>query len=177
MLLAAPAALLLMVMVGYLERLRMGGMIAWAPVAFAAPMAAGLVYHIYVWMAGAGAVPPGWYFHILAAPLGFAVALGWRWPRALGALAALTGVYTLSAWSFQLSMFSGCAAKLGSDKHYDLKGATCFLDPHVLGVLAYPLIGMVTFTAGVVLALTAAVLAWRAFVQGPGAAAMELSVL
>ena len=176
-LLAAPAALLALAVAGYLGRLRSGRLIAWAPLVFAAPMAAGLIYHIYVWMAGTGAVTPGWYFHILAAPLGLAVALGWRWPRAQSALAALTGAYTLAAWSFQLAMFSGCAAKLGADKHYDLKGASCFIDPHALAMIAYPALGAAALAAGVALGLLAASLAWRAFRPAARSEPAQLSAL
>jgi hypothetical protein len=60
-------------------------------------------------------------------------------------------------------MFSGCAAKLGADKHYDLAGAGCFVDPHALAALGHPLLGSVSLILGAVLALSAAICAWRAF--------------
>ena len=131
--------------------------------ALAAPLLAGLVYHILVWAMGVGAATPGWYLHILAAPLGLAVARGWTRPRTLGLLTLLTGVYSAATWAFQLSMFSGCAAKLGANKHYDLAGAGCFIDRHALAAVGHPLLGMVCLVLGAVLALSAALWAWRAF--------------
>jgi hypothetical protein len=114
-------------------------------------------------MAGASAVTPGWYFHILAAPLGLAVAIGWRRPRVLAALAAVTAAFTALAWAMQLSMFSGCAAKLGSDKHYNFGGARCFIDPHAFAALGHPALGTTALTLGVLSGLAAAGLALRAF--------------
>ena len=164
--LIGPALLLLVSGADYVRRLLRGAeLLAWAPIALAVPMAAGLVYHVFVWMAGTSAVTPGWYFHILAAPLGLAVAIGWRRPRILGLLTAATVTYTLAAWAFQLSMFSGCAAKLGSNEHYTLEGAGCFIDLHVLAHLGHPGLGAASLTLGVVLALAAAGLALRAFRQ------------
>ena len=162
-LLLVPLLLVAVALAGYAGRLRKGGLVVWAPLAFGLPMAAGLVYHVFVWMAGTSAVTPGWYFHILAAPLGFAVALGWRWPRMLGALAAATGLYTALAWAFQLSMFSGCAAKLGEDKHYALQGASCFVDLHALAGLAHPGLGLAALALGAASAVAAGLLAWRAW--------------
>ena len=161
-LLLIPAALLGWTAIGYLRRLRQADLVGWTPLAFAVPMAVGLVYHIYAWMAGVSAVTPGWYFHILAAPLGFAVALGWRGPRVLAALVTLTGAYTMLAWAWQLSLFSGCAAKLGLDKHYTLSGANCFIDLHALSAVARPGLGVPTAGLGALLAITAGVVAWRA---------------
>ena len=162
--LVGPALLLLITGVDYVRALvRRGGLLAWTPMALAAPMAAGLVYHVFVWMAGTSAVTPGWYFHILAAPLGLAVAIGWRRPRLLAGLTALTGLYTLAAWACQLSMFSGCAAKIGDNKHYNLQDAGCFIDPQVLARLGHPALGAVSLACGVALALTAAGLACRTF--------------
>ncbi len=160
------AALLGLTLLDYLRTLRRPTLIALTPLALGAPMAAGLVYHVFVWMAGASAATPGWYFHILAAPLGLAVAIGWRRPRLLGLLTAATGAYTLVAWSFQLSMFSGCAAKLGADKHYTLIGSACFIQPRALVALGRPLLGVLSLALGIGLALAAATLAWRAFRPG-----------
>ena len=162
--LAGPALLLLVSGADYVRTLARGaGLLAWAPVALAGPMAAGLVYHVLVWMAGTSAVTPGWYFHILAAPLGLAVAIGWSRPRTLGALTAATAAYAAAAWAFQLSMFSGGAAKLGGDKHYSLAGAGCFVDGRALARLGHPGLGATSLAVGVALALAAAVLALRAF--------------
>ena len=149
-------------------------MIGWAPGFFVAPMLAGLIYHVFVWMAGAGAVTPGWYLHILAAPLGFAVALGWRHIRVMSGLLALTVLYTLAAWGFQLSMFSGEAAKLGDDKHYSLTGADRFIDFHALSALGHPIFGAACLVTGVIAALAAAGLALKAW---RGAERPEMSEL
>lgn len=162
-LLAPPVLLLGLTLWGYALSLTRKDLIGWSPVALAAPFLAGLVYHVFVWMAGVGAATPGWYLHILAAPLGLAVARGWTRPRALGLLALLTGLYEAATWAFQLSMFSGCAAKLGADKHYSLAGAGCFIDGHALSVVGHPVAGAVCLVIGLGLALTAASRAWRAF--------------
>jgi hypothetical protein len=163
--LAAPALLLLVGVGDYLRVLaqRRAELLAWAPLALAVPMLLGLVYHVFVWMAGTSAETPGWYLHILAAPLGLAVALGWRRPRILTVLTGLTALYTALAWAWQLSLFSGCAAKMGADKHYSLMGAGCFIDGHVLRQLAHPALGAVALATGAGCALAAAALAWRAF--------------
>jgi hypothetical protein len=162
-LLLPPLALLAVVLFDYLRRLPREDLVAWAPVAIAAPMLAGLVYHVFVWMAGSGATTPGWYIHILAAPVGYAVALGWVRPRLLTALTALTAAYTCAAWAFQLSMFSGCAAKLGADKHYSLAGAGCFVDLHALAGVSHAGLGLFALAAGVLAALGAANTALVAF--------------
>jgi len=167
-LMAAPLALLALLAAGYGWSLRGRGpgrapLLAWAPLILAAPMAAGLVYHVFVWMAGTSAFTPGWYFHILAAPLGYAAARGWRHPRILAGLAGLTGLYAALAWAFQLSMFSGCAAKLGSDPHYSLSGAGCFIDPHALAMLGHPALGALALTLGAACAVAAAGVAVRAY--------------
>jgi hypothetical protein len=156
-------ALLAVVAFDYLRSLPRGDLIAWTPVAMTAPVLAGLVYHVFVWMAGTGATTPGWYIHILAAPVGFAVALGWTRPRLLTALTAMTALYTAAAWAFQLSMFSGCAAKLGADKHYSLAGAGCFLDLHALAGVSHAGIGLFALLAGGLTALGAAATALTAF--------------
>jgi hypothetical protein len=162
-LLIAPVLLLTLTLWGYVRRLSRADLIGWAPLALTLPFLAGLVYHVLVGLTGIGAATPGWYLHILAAPLGLAVARGWKQPRLLALLAALTAVYTAAGWAFQLSMFSGCAAKLGDNKHYDLTGAGCFIDQHALFALGHPLLGFVCLTAGVILAIVAASRAWSAF--------------
>jgi hypothetical protein len=161
-LLVFPVAILALTGLDYLRTLDRRVQ-SWAPIAFAAPLLAGLIYHVLVWTAGVGAETPGWYLHILAAPLGFAVALGWHKPLALGLLTVATGLYAAAAWAFQLSMFSGCAAKLGADKHYDLAGARCFVDLHALGALGHPMLGFAALAVGVLLALAAGIMALRAY--------------
>jgi hypothetical protein len=162
-LLAAPVLLLGLTLWGYVRTLTRADLIGWAPLALAAPLLVGLIYHVFVWMAGAAAATPGWYLHILAAPLGLAAARGWTRPRALWLLTLLTGLYTAVAWAFQLSLFSGCAAKLGADKHYNLTGAGCFIDGRALSALGHPLTGAACLIVGAVLALAAAARAWGAF--------------
>jgi len=167
-LMAPPLALLALVAVGYGLSLRGRGserapLLAWTPLILAAPMAAGLVYHVFVWMAGTSAFTPGWYFHILAAPLGYGVARGWRRPRLLAALTGLTALSTAVAWAAQLSMFSGCAAKLGRDPHYSLAGAACLIDPLALVRLGHPLLGTVALALGAACAAAAAGVAARAY--------------
>jgi hypothetical protein len=162
-LLIPPILLLGLTLCSYVRGLTRTDLTGWAPLALALPFLAGLIYHVLVWAAGVGAATPGWYLHILAAPLGLVIARGWTRPSILGALAALTGLYSVFTWAFQLSMFSGCAAKLGAGKHYSLTGAGCFIDPHALSALGHPLLGLTCLTAGVGLAVVAAAWAWRAF--------------
>ena len=154
-LLLPPILLLGLTLCGYLRGLTRGDLVGWTPLALALPLLAGLIYHLLVWAAGVGAATPGWYLHILAAPLGLAVARGWTRPRLLGVLTLLTVVYSAAAWAFQLSLFSGCAAKLGVDKHYNLAGAGCFIDPRALSALGHPLLGLVCLAAGGILAVGA----------------------
>ena len=54
--------------------------IDWAPAFLAAPLVLSLLYHVlaFVALTGRGASTPGYYLHVLAAPLGLAFALGWR---------------------------------------------------------------------------------------------------
>jgi hypothetical protein len=157
--------------VSYFRGLTTKDLVAWAPVAFTLPVLAGLVYHVFVWMAGSSAATPGWYLHILAAPLGFAIALGWTRPRLFAGLTALSVLYTFAAWAFQLSMFSGCAAKIGADKHYSLQGSACFVDVGALGAIAHPWAGLIALVLGAVLALAAGAMALQAYkprsVEGP----------
>jgi hypothetical protein len=158
-LLAAPVALLAVLLVDDLRGIRLRRPADWAPLALLLPMLAGLVYHVFVWMAGAAAETPGWYLHILAAPLGFALARGWRRPRLLAVLLALTAISTAVAWSLQLSLFSGCAAKLGSSVAFGFAGADCFVSMKGLAALGSPALGLASLAAGVALAMAAAVLA------------------
>jgi hypothetical protein len=99
-------------------------------------------------------VTPGWYLHVLAVPLGFTVAVGWRWPALMRWLAAASVLVGACGWVLQLSLFSGCAIKT-ADKHYDLSAAGCLVDWHQLGVLAMPSTGLVAIVAGAAAALAA----------------------
>ncbi len=145
----------------YAQRLRASGLkgetlATWAPVALAAPFLAGLGYHALVASAGVGAETPGWYLHILAAPLGYAIALSWRRPLLMGLLTAYGAVFALVLWAEQLALFSGCATK-GPDKHYDFDQG-CLIAPRVLQALGHPGLGAVCLVLGVALGLTAAAL-------------------
>jgi hypothetical protein len=160
--LLVPLTTLVAVCIGYgraMPRLSPGlrrdDIVAWAPVALAAPLAAGLLYHVYAWVAGAAAVTPGWYFHILAAPLGFAVALGWTRPRLLAATTGATVLVTSASWACQVSMYGGCAAKLGADKHYSMSGATCAVNINALAGVGNPLVGAMCLVAGLTSACAA----------------------
>ncbi len=163
-LMIAPLALLAVAGAGYALSLRRARIVDLAPLALGLPMLAGLVYHVFVWMAGTAAETPGWYLHILAAPLGLALARGWRWPRLLGALGALTAISTAGLWLLQASMFSGCAAKLGADPRYGFAGAGCLLSWPELAAAGHPLIAVLALAVGGGTAVAAgglAVTAWR----------------
>jgi hypothetical protein len=124
-----PVALLLLVSVFFLVRLRKSGSndALWLPILLGGCFAAGLLAHVALRIAltGTGVGTPGWYAHILAGPLGFAFATGIEqafarsWARRL--IAALS-VYTIAYFAvvswLQLALYTGCSAKLGYDKHY-----------------------------------------------------------
>jgi hypothetical protein len=131
-----------------------------APGFLAAPMIAGLVFHLLVRTAAGegGAGTPGWYLHILAPAMGVAVAWGYRGSALAIGLTLYTLAFTVGAWLLQLSMFSGCAAKLGADKSYSFEGATCLIDPVQLGALGYPGLGLASVVIGLALAGAAV---WR----------------
>ncbi len=157
-----PLAFLAITLFHSMRRLKRDEVLGWAPVIFAGPLLAGLIYHVFVWMAGSGATTPGWYFHILAAPLGFAVARGWAQRRVLALLTGAAVVFTAIAWTLQLSMFSGCAGKIGDNPGYTLAGAHCFLDYRAIAVLSHPWLGFSSLAIGAALAGVAAYLAIRA---------------
>jgi len=116
----------------------------------ASPMVLGLVFHLLTRTAAGegGGGTPGWYLHILAPVVGIAVAWGWRRSALAITLSAFTLVFTLTAWTLQLSMFSGCAAKLGENKHYSFEGATCFIQASQLQALGFPLLGLCALVSG-----------------------------
>jgi hypothetical protein len=128
-------------LVNWLIGLRKLPTLAWAPLFLIAPMMAGLGYHIvaFVALTGRGASTPGYYLHILAAPLAFAVALGWRRGLLLPALWVYTALFTVAAWTLEVSMFGGCAAKLADDPHFSFRGADCVMDLHQLQLLGHPI--------------------------------------
>ena len=127
-----------------------------APAFIALPMIAGLIFHTLVRMASdMPGGTPGWYLHILAPAAGLAVAIGFRGSAVIRWLAAYSVVFTVAVWSLQLSMFSGCAAKLGTGSIYTFEGADCFIDPVQLAALGYPMLGVFCAAAGAVCALWA----------------------
>ena len=140
----------------YARGLKGAGLAAWAPIALAAPLLAGLAYHALIAVTGHAAETPGWYMHILAAPLGYAVARGWRRPLAMGLLVAYGAVFTLTLWIDQLALFSGCATK-GPDKHYAFNQG-CLIAPNVLEALGHPGLGAIALILGTGLAVAAAAL-------------------
>lgn len=139
-------------------RLRGGRLLDWAPALILAPLIAGLFVHLFhnLAMVQSQAGTPAWYLHIVAAPIAYAMALGWRRPRLCGALAAACGISGAVLLALQVALFSGCATK-GADKHYDFTGATCFVDGHALGVIALPGVALAA------LALALACLGWAAW--------------
>lgn len=110
---------------------------ALAPVFIAAPVLAGLLYHLAVMVAstGVGGGTPGWFFHIFAGPLSLVLAVGWQ--RFLWPLLVYAGVLDgILAW-MQAAFFSGCLPRAGRGA-VDLLGARCVLDVHALGFLTFP---------------------------------------
>jgi hypothetical protein len=114
----------------------------------------------YLALTGAGASTPGYYLHILAAPLAFAVSLGWRKGIVLPALWLYTALFTMGLWTLEASMFSGCAAKLKVDPHFSFKGATCLVDVKQLAVLGHPAIAAAALGVAAVLVIVVAA-QWR----------------
>ncbi len=116
-----------------LRRFRTGPL-NWAPLLIAGPVFLGLCYHVLIRLVlsghGVGTLgTPGWYLHILAAPLGFAAAIGlsilWsrRWTRwILAILIAYTFAYFIAAIGFQLMFYAGCLEKVAETKHFGFPG-------------------------------------------------------
>lgn len=126
---------------------------AQAPLFIAAPMVAGLVFHLLSRIA-AGQIggTPGWYLHILAPAVSLAVAWGYCHSRIAPWLAAYCAAFAAYAWTLQISMFSGCAGKFGAQKTYSFEGATCFIDGAQLSALGYPVAGVIFLIGGVAIA-------------------------
>jgi len=127
---------------------------AQAAIFIAPPMVMGLIFHLLVRTAAGegGGGTPGWYLHILAPVVGLAIAWGYQGSRLAVALTVATLALTVLAWTLQLSMFSGCAAKLGENKHYSFEGASCLIDASQLQALGYPAFGIVTLLIGLMAA-------------------------
>ena len=122
-----------------------------------------LVFHLLV-RTGAGeggSGTPGWYLHILAPVVGIAVAWGFQGSRLALGLSLATLLFTVMAWTLQLSMFSGCAAKLGTNKNYSFEGATCFIQVSQLQALGYPMLGGFALVLGLGFGGYAVFRAWQ----------------
>ncbi len=162
-LILGPLLLVAIPLATWASRLRALPALAWAPLFLVGPLLLSLCYHIvaYVALTGRGASTPGYYLHILAAPMAFAVSLGWRKGILLPALWLYTAVFTIGLWGLEASMFSGCAAKLKVDPHYSFKGATCLVDVKQLAALGHPAIAATALGAAVAIVL------WAAALQSP----------
>jgi hypothetical protein len=164
-LILGPLLLVAIPLATWAGRLRALPPLAWAPLFLVGPLLLSLCYHIvaYVALTGRGASTPGYYLHILAAPMAFAVSLGWRKGILLPALWLYTAVFTVGMWGLEASLFSGCAAKLKIDPHYSFKGAACLVDVKQLAALGHPAI------AATALGLAAIIVLWAAVQARPGA--------
>jgi hypothetical protein len=166
-LILGPLLLVAIPVVTWATRLKTLPPLAWAPLFLVVPLLLSLCYHIvaYVALTGRGASTPGYYLHILSAPMAFAVSLGWRKGVILPALWLYTAVFTLGLWALETSMFSGCAAKLRVDPHFSFKGATCLVDLRQLSELGHPVVATSALgLAAIVIVLV--VTQWR---SGPAA--------
>jgi hypothetical protein len=161
-LILGPLLLILIPLATWVSRLRTLPPLAWAPVFLIGPLFLSLCYHVVAYLAltGAGTSTPGYYLHILAAPLAFAVSLGWRKGIVLPALWLYTALFTMGLWTLEASMFSGCAAKLKVDPHFSFKGATCLVDVKQLAVLGHPAIAAAALGVAAVLVIVVAA-QWR----------------
>jgi len=128
-----------------------------APLFLAAPVLAGLVYHdiAHNLLPGAASGTPGWYFHILAAPLALALALGWQWRRLFVLLAGYAVLFHVACWLGQLSFFSGCAYKPGPHMWLRLDPGSCFISTANLAVLGEPALGFAALAAASVSGIAA----------------------
>ncbi|MEA2782607.1 MAG: hypothetical protein QOK29_4151 [Rhodospirillaceae bacterium] len=146
----------------WLARLRALPVVGLAPLFLAAPFLAGLLYHVLGRAVGAyDAGTPGWYLHILAAPLALAVALGWRWRRFFAALVVYGICFHLVCWATQLSLFSGCTYKPGPHMSLTLDPGSCLIVPSHLATLGEPLLGSIALAAAAVAGFAGLFLAMR----------------
>jgi hypothetical protein len=142
--------------------------LAWGPLLLAGPVFLGLCYHVLMRIVlsghGVGTLgTPGWYLHILAAPLAFAAAvalerlLAHRAGRPLVlALAGYTFAYFVVATQFQLLFYSGCVFKDPATKHFAFPDTPACAGgaPEVLERLAFlalPWIGLPLLALGLCL--------------------------
>ena len=158
-LLILPGASLVLITAGYVRGLPSmwrppakwtnAEILKWAPALITLPMLAGLAQHVLSWMAGATSLTPGWYLHILAAPLGLAAAMGWRRSWVLTTSLGATLVFVAVSELLHVSLYSGCAAKLGADKHFSFQGASCLIDPVKLSAIAHPGLALAAAAVGI----------------------------
>ena len=120
-----------------------------APLFLAAPVLAGLVYRdiAHNLLPGTPSGTPGWYFHILAAPLSLALALGWQWRRLFGLLAGYAVLFHAACWASQLSFFSGCSYKPGPHMWLRFDPGSCFISTANLAALGEPALGFAALAA------------------------------
>lgn len=182
-----PGATLVLITIGYVRRLPSllrppeawtnAEILSWTPALIALPMIAGLVQHVFAWLAGATTLTPGWYLHILAAPLGLAAAMGWRRSWALTSSVGATLVFVTVSEVLNVSLYSGCAAKLGADKHFTFQGASCLIDPVRLSAIAHPMLALDVAAIGIVAGVLAISRLPRHAAKKDAAAPFELSQL
>jgi hypothetical protein len=167
-LILGPVLLILIPVATWLIRLRTLPPLAAAPLFLVGPLLLSLAYHVVAYLAltGRGASTPGYYLHILASPLAFAVSLGWRKGIGLPALWLYTALFTLAVWALEASMFSGCAAKLRVDPHFSFKGATCLVDVEQLATLGHPVFAAAALGLAAILIVGVAA-AWRPTLSSP----------
>lgn len=152
--------------------------LGWAPLLIGAPMFLGLCYHVLIRLVlsghGVGTLgTPGWYLHMLAAPLGFAAGLGVMrlcssrpLRRILAALVAYTLAYFLVAFGHQLLFYAGCIVKVPETKHFGFpagpacSGGLLEVIQH-LETLGQPWLGIPLVAAGLAMAAFALVRGFR----------------
>lgn len=124
-----------------------------------------LVYYLLIRLADekVGAGTPGWYLHILAAPLSLLFALGanelkqrWVFTVTLGRvwLGYAVCLFAVVTW-LQLALFTGCTFKTATRRIYASEDWRCLADISAmyqgLERLAYPAAGVVCFAIAVAL--------------------------
>jgi hypothetical protein len=144
----------------YIRACRVRDVAGLAPLFFVVPFLCGLFYHLLVMVAthAEGMGTPGWYLHILAAPLSMVLAIGWRWRRLQSCLAAYGIAFGAMMAPWQLAFFSGCLERTGNGGG-TLAGSTCLIDFGHLKVIALPGPAIAAGAAGVGAILAASVFA------------------
>ncbi|HWA23951.1 MAG TPA: glycosyltransferase family 39 protein [Caulobacterales bacterium] len=159
-LLLATAALTGLTLANWARRAR--DLAAWAPAFFIAPVLAALLVHLAHVLAAPSPDfgTPAWYMFIATAPLGAAMAQGWRPPRLCLGLAVAGFVSAMGLWLLQLALFSGAAIPVGPQRRYGFDGAA-MIDYDALRAVALPGAGFVALA----LALACLAAAAYAFVR------------